>query len=153
MNRTLPILCRILLIAVLTRAVAAQTPSDQQTAPASPSARAQAPQPIPVMDGEAGPCSLELTVTTGHGQPVYAAIIKVHMAYGFAGIRRLDLQAGTNWEGKVRFVGLPSRVHRPPIEFKATKDQMVGVAMFAPEDECHGRHDIIMEVPKPEMTQ
>ncbi len=67
------------------------------------------------MDGAAGPCSLELIVNGIDGKPAYAAIIKVHIAYGFAGIRRLDLEAGTNSDGKVKFTGLPARVHRPPL--------------------------------------
>ena len=89
---------------------------------AGPQLRSQTPpstsatqQKVPVMDGGAGPCSLELTVNGIDGKPAYAATIKVHIAYGFAGIRRLDLEAGTNSDGKVKFTGLPARVHRPPL--------------------------------------
>src|SRR5581483_6698079 len=63
---------------------AAQTQSNQQT------------QKVPTIDGGAGPCSLELTVTTPDTKPVYAATIKVHIAYGFAGLHKLDLDAGTD---------------------------------------------------------
>jgi hypothetical protein len=59
------------------------------------------------------------------GKPVYAATIKVHIKYGFGGMRRLDLEAGTNSDGKVKFAGLPDRVQRPPLEFHASKDQLV----------------------------
>lgn len=154
MNRKPLVLGMILLFVGLFRLlVAAQTPSGQQTTPASPRATGQALQPIPVMDGEAGPCSLELTVTSADGKAVYAAIIKVHMAYGFGGIRKLDLQAGTNWEGKVRFMGLPARVRRPPLEFHATKDQMVGTATFDPEAECQAKHDLFVDTPKAPTTK
>lgn len=94
------------------------------------------------MDGGAGPCSLELTVNGIDGKPAYAAIVKVHIAYGFAGIRRLDLEAGTNSEGKVKFAGLPSRVHRPPLEFSASKDDLSGTATYDPSAECQAKHDI-----------
>ncbi len=97
------------------------------------------------MDGGAGPCSLELTVTDGKGKGVYAATVKVHIAYGFAGIRKLDLEAGTNWDGKVKFKGLPAKVHNPPLEFHASKDQLTGLASFNPATECQARHDIILE--------
>lgn len=100
------------------------------------------------MDGGAGPCSLELTVTTSDSKPVYAATVKVHIAYGFAGIRKLDLEAGTNADGKVKFTGLPSRVRRPPLEFQATKGQLVGMATYNPDAECKARHDIILQMPK-----
>jgi hypothetical protein len=96
------------------------------------------------MDGGAGPCSLELTVTTVDGAPVYDATIKVHIAYGFAGVRRLDLQAGTNTDGKVKFIGLPSRVHQPPIEFQASKNQYVGMVTYDPEGECQATHYLVL---------
>jgi len=78
---------------------------------------------VPVIRGGAGPCSLELTVMGADGKPAYAATVKVHIAYGFGGMRRLDLEAGTNSDGKVKFAGLPARVQRPPLEFHASKDE------------------------------
>ena len=112
-------------------------------------AAAETSQQVPIMDGEAGPCSLELTVTGPDGKPVYAAKVKVHMAYGFGGIRRLDLEGGTNSDGKLKFTGLPSRVHRPPLEFHASKDDLEGVASYDPSAECQGKHDITISKPKP----
>ncbi len=100
------------------------------------------------MDGSAGPCSLDLTVTGTDAKPAYAAIIKVHIAYGFAGIRRLDLEAGTNSDGKVKFTGLPARVHRPPLEFNASKDDLSGTATYDPFAECQAKHDITLAKPK-----
>lgn len=105
---------------------------------------------IPVMDGGAGPCSLELTVIGSDGKPVYAATVKVHIAYGFAGTRRLDLEAGTNSDGKVKFSGLPARVHRPPLEFHASKNEFEGSANYDPSGECQARHEITLEKAKAE---
>ena len=132
-------LCRLLFCLFLLAGslCAAQTQSNQQT------------QKIPIIDGAAGPCSLELTVTTSDAKPVYAATVKVHIAYGFGGFHKLDLEAGTNADGKVKFTGLPSRVHRPPLEFQATKDQLAGTATYNPDSECQAKHDIILEMPKP----
>jgi hypothetical protein len=110
----------------------------------------QPSQQVPVMDGEAGPCSLELTINGPDGKPVYAAKIKVHVAYGFGGFHRLDLEAGTNSDGKLKFIGLPARVHRPPLEFHASKDDLEGVATYDPSAECQGKHDITMSKAKPE---
>ena len=100
------------------------------------------PRKVPVMDGGAGPCSLDLTVTDTEAKPVYAATIKVHIAYGFAGIRRLDLEAGTNSDGKVKFIGLPRRVHQAPLEFRASKDDLQGVATVDPSAECEAKRTI-----------
>lgn len=105
------------------------------------------------MDGGAGACSLELTVNTSDGKPVYAATVKVHIAYGFAGIRKLDLETGTNADGKVKFIGLPARVHRPPLEFQAFKDQLAGAATYNPGSECQAKHDIVVEMPKPSASK
>ena len=114
-------------------------------APLFSEAQAQAPnEKVPVMQGGAGPCSLELTVLGGDGKPVYAATVKVHIAYGFGGMRKLDLEAGTNSDGKVKFAGLPARVQRPPLEFHGSKDELEGVASFDPSTECEARHDITL---------
>lgn len=101
-------------------------------------------QPVPVMDGGAGPCSCELTIFMPDGKPAPAADVKVHIAYGFGGFHRLDLEAGTNVDGKVRFTGLPSKVKNPPLEFRAAKDQLEGVATFDPLTECRAKHDITL---------
>ena len=112
-------------------------------------AQAQPPnEKVPVIQGGAGPCSLELTVGGADGKPAYAATVKVHIAYGFGGMRRLDLEAGTNSDGKVKFAGLPARVQRPPLEFHASKDELQGVAAFDPSTECQAKHDIMLEKSK-----
>jgi len=82
------------------------------------------------------------------GKPVYAATVKVHVKYGFGGMRRLDLEAGTNSDGKVKLAGLPARVQRPPLEFHASKDEFRGVATFDPSTECQAKREIAMEKPK-----
>ena len=79
----------------------------------SPSPTPSPGQEVPTIDGNAGPCSVEFTVTDGQGKGVYSANVKVHMAYGFGGVRKLDLEAGTNSDGKVKFKGLPAKVHNP----------------------------------------
>jgi hypothetical protein len=99
---------------------------------------------VPVIQGGAGPCSIELTVRGADGKPVYAATVKVHIKYGFGGMRRLDLEAGTNSDGKVKFAGLPDRVQRPPLEFHAMKDEFRGVAAFDPSTECQGKREIAL---------
>ena len=104
---------------------------------------------IPRVDGDLGPCSIELTVNTGDGQPVYAATVKVHIAYGFGGFHKLDLEGGTSSEGKLKFKGLPNRVRRPPLQFEASKDQLEGMTEFDPAVQCHAVRSIVLEKAKP----
>jgi len=115
-------------------------------------ARGQAPpaQAVPAIDAGLGPCSLELTITTKDAKAAGAADVRVHIAYGFGGFHKLDLEAGANSDGKVKFTGLPSRVRRPPLEFRASKDQSSGVAVYNPASECQAKHDIALEPMKPE---
>lgn len=128
MNRMHRVLCSIVAAAPLLSRAQTQAPNEK----------------VPIIEGGAGPCSLELTVVGADGKPVYAATVKVHIAYGFGGMRKLDLEAGTNSDGKVKFAGLPARVQRPPLEFQASKDEFTGVAAFDPSKECQDRHDITL---------
>jgi hypothetical protein len=110
---------------------------------------AQPPNPheVPVMDGQAGPCSVSFTVTDANGAPVYDAKINVHIEYGFAGVRRLDLQASTNIDGKAQFKGLPKRVKGELLYFNATKDKLAGSATYDPDKSCGGEKDSIVLAP------
>lgn len=128
------------------QSAASGSPTPSSSATPSPSnAAAPSPQDVPVIDGGLGPCSVELQVNDGNAKPVYAAKVDVHIAYGFMGVRKMDLEAQTNVNGKVKFTGLPARVHNPPLEFKATKDQLSGLATDNPATECQTQHDIVLE--------
>jgi hypothetical protein len=113
-------------------------------AQAQPPAQPEQPQDVPSVNGEAGPCSAEFTVVDAEGKPVFSAMVKVHITYGFAGARKLDLSVYTNAQGKTKFTGLPARVHKPPIEFRASKDRLEGMVALNPESECQATHDIVI---------
>jgi hypothetical protein len=125
--------------------VGAQTQPNQNPAGEKPSASSQ----IPVIDGAVGPCSLELTILGADAKPVYNATVKVHVEYGFGGFHHLDLQAGTNAEGKVKFTGIPIKVHHPPLEFDATKDQLEGSIDYDPSATCHAQLPLKLDKSKP----
>jgi hypothetical protein len=107
------------------------------------SSPAQTPVPY-LTDGGAGPCSAEFTVTGPDGRPMFAALINVHIAYGFGGFHKLDMGVYTDQQGKGKFVGIPAKVKNAPLEFRATKNDLSGVAMVDPASECQARHDIIL---------
>jgi hypothetical protein len=102
------------------------------------------PHEIPVMDGQAGPCSVAFTVTDVNGAPVYDARIRVHIEYGFAGVRRLDLEAATNIDGKTQFKGLPKKVKGGILYFQASQGKREGSATYDPEKSCSGESDSIV---------
>jgi len=102
------------------------------------------PHQVPVMDGEAGPCSVAFTVTDEKGAPVYDARIRVHIEYGFAGVRRLDLEAATNVDGKTQFKGLPQKVKGKILNFAGSQGKREGSAVYDPATNCSGANSSIV---------
>lgn len=96
------------------------------------------PHQVPVMDGDAGPCSVAFTVTGENGAPIYDARIRVHIEYGFAGVRRLDLEAATNVDGKTQFKGLPKKVKGDILYFRGFQGKREGSAVYDPTKNCGG---------------
>jgi hypothetical protein len=138
MNRTWFVLSGAALVSgALCAAATAQSKPQATAAPATGAART-----VPVIDGGAGPCSVEFTITTADGRPAGAATVKVHIAYGFGGFHKLDLQAGANADGKVNFTGLPPHVRRSEMEFEASQDHLAGTASYNPATECHAKREI-----------
>jgi hypothetical protein len=94
------------------------------------------PKAVPVLDGAAGPCTADFIITDASGAPVYAAKIKVHIAYRFGGFHKLDLELSTNADGKARFTGLPNRTKRG-LTFYASEADRSGEAFDDPAITCN----------------
>jgi hypothetical protein len=109
-----------------------------QTAPSAPD-----PKSVPVVDGNIGACSVDFTVNDEAGSPVYAAKIKVHIAYGFMYARKLDLEVGTNADGKARFTGLPERVKRG-LFFEASESDRTAEAFDDPATTCKNQFTVVL---------
>jgi len=111
---------------------------------------AQTPSPysIPVIDGGIGPCSADFTITDNAGKPIYAADIKVHIAYRAFGAHKLDLEVGTNSDGKARFTGLPSK-SKQGLFFQISKDNRAGSAFDDTSVTCRAQFTIPLEENKP----
>ncbi len=101
------------------------------------------PKSVPVVDGGIGPCSADFTVNDANNAPVYAAKIIVHIAYGFMNVRKLDLEVGTNAEGKARFTGLPNRV-KQGLYFHASEGDREGEAFDDPASNCKAQFTITL---------
>jgi hypothetical protein len=121
----------------------AQTYSVQTSpSPAPQASSAQVdPKTVPVIDGGVGPCSADITIIDANGAPVYAAKVTVHIAYGWMNVRKLDLEAGTNVDGKVRFMGIPDRI-KHGIYFYASEGNRTGEAFDDPANTCKAQFGI-----------
>jgi hypothetical protein len=101
------------------------------------------PKSVPVIDGAIGACSVDFTVTDPDGAPVYNANIKVHIAYGFMYLHKLDLQVGTNADGKARFTGLPDRTKRG-LFFEASAGDRTAEAFDDPATTCKNQFTVTL---------
>ena len=109
------------------------------------------PHSVPVIDGGLGPCTADFTINDSAAKPVYAAKINVHIAYGFASVRKLDLEVSTNADGKARFTGLPNRVKRG-LFFEATESDRTASAFDDPSSTCQAQFTLVLRKstdPKP----
>ncbi len=116
----------------------AMAPLSFSQAPAAPDAHS-----VPVVDGNIGQCSTDFTVNDDAGHPVYAAKIKVHIAYGFMYTHKLDLEVGTNVDGKARFTGMPDRTKRG-LFFEASEGDRTGNAFVDPAVTCKSQFTVVL---------
>lgn len=96
---------------------------------------------VPVVKGGAGPCSADFTVHDASGKGVYNAKINIEIKYGFMGLRKLDLTVGTNYDGKARVEGLPSRI-KGTAEFRVSHGDQYRLVPFDPLNACNSSHEV-----------
>jgi len=113
----------LIALALAISAALAQTPTSQPAT--APAAQASAPQPgtppeIPALDAHLGACSADFTIKDADGKPLYLALVHVKVRYGALGVKRMDLEVGTNSEGKARIKGLPDKAK--PMTYDITKE-------------------------------
>lgn len=114
----------------------------QQAAPAPAPAPAPAAE-LAVLDARLGSCSADFTVTDADGKPVYNATIGVRVRYGFMSVKRMDLEVGTNSDGKARLDGLPAKAR--PLAFVITKGDLKATAEQDLAASCKAAHAIALK--------
>jgi hypothetical protein len=102
------------------------------------------PKSVPVVDGAIGPCSADFIVTDSTGAPVYAAAIKVHIAYRFGSFHKLDLEVSTNADGKARFTGIPDHLKRG-LTFYASEGDRTAESFDDPAATCKAQFTIALQ--------
>jgi hypothetical protein len=103
---------------------------------------------IAVVDGGIGPCTADFTIADVDNKPLYGARIQVHIAYGFMNVKKLDLEVGTNVDGKARFTGLPDKV-KHGFYFYATQGDLTGQAFDDPAANCQAQFTITVRKKNP----
>ena len=127
MNRIAPTL---ILFAAFASAAAGQQSAD--------------PHSIPAVDAGLGPCSADFTINDANDKPIYAAKVTVRVQYGR--FHRLDLEVGTNIDGKGRFTGLPQRI-KNGLFFEASEGDRTGNAFDDPSKTCKTQFTVVLRKP------
>ncbi len=110
------------------------------------SARAAAgdPKSISEVDAGLGPCTADFTVTDEAGAPVYAAHVRVHIAYGWMNLHKFDLDVGTNAEGKARFIEAKPEATKQGLFFRASEGDRTGSAFDNPAKTCKAQFTVVL---------
>jgi hypothetical protein len=103
----------------------------------------QAKVELPILKAGLGSCSADFTIADADGKPVYAALVHVRVRYGFAGVKRADLEVGTNSDGKARLEGLPEKAR--PLAYSVKKDDKAATAEQDVESTCHATFDLVLK--------
>lgn len=90
-----------------------------------------------------GMCTADFTVTDADGQPVYAATVHVRIRYGFLSLKRMDLEVGTNSDGKARVEGLPLGGRR--LTYDITKDPRKTTVEQDLTTNCHATYSVALK--------
>jgi hypothetical protein len=97
--------------------------------------------PVTEISADMGPCSAEFRVTDMAGNGIFNANIHTVIRYGFMGKRKLELDAGTNSEGRARFIKLPAEAKKP-IEFTVSHAGEKVTRSYDPATNCRAQFDI-----------
>lgn len=101
---------------------------------------AQPPVEVPVLKAGLGSCSADFTVTDAEGKPVYLATIHVRLRYGFMSLKRMDLEVGTNSDGRARVEGLPAKAR--PLNYEVVKDSTRRIVTQDLSTVCNGTYAV-----------
>jgi hypothetical protein len=93
------------------------------------------------ISADLGPCSAAITVTGADSKPIYAAKITARVQYGVMGIQKLDLEAYTGPDGKLKITRLPESLKKPMV-IHVSKDNKGDQVEFKPAQSCHATFDI-----------
>ncbi|MBI2188933.1 MAG: hypothetical protein HYU37_17680 [Acidobacteria bacterium] len=90
-----------------------------------------------------GMCTADFTVADADGKPVYAATVHVRIRYGFMSLKRMDLEVGTNSDGKARVEGLPLGGRR--LTYDITKDTRKTTVEQDLTKDCHAMYMVTLK--------
>jgi hypothetical protein len=131
----------VLLASVVAAGQTESAPGDKKSAEAPKQSEASI---VPVLDGGIGPCSAEFHISGANNKPIYNAQVHTLIKYGAFGVRKLDLQGSTNFDGKLKFTGLPD-ANKRAIIFDVMQGTKTAQRVFEPGLNCHPIFEVILQ--------
>ncbi len=98
---------------------------------------------VPVIDAGMGSCTADITVMDSAHHVIYKANISTRIRSGFAGVKKLDLEVGTNVDGRARFTGLPERP-RDTLQFTADFQGRSNIVTVDSQKDCHAAANVFL---------
>jgi len=90
-----------------------------------------------------GSCSADFAVKDAAGKPIVGATVHVKLRYGFAGVKRADLEIETSPNGKARIEGLPDKAK--PMTYEIKKDELKTEVMQDVSNTCNATFDVTLK--------
>jgi hypothetical protein len=88
------------------------------------------------ISADLGPCSALIVVTDSDSKPIYGAKITSRIQYGAFGVKKLDLEAYSGADGRIKITSLPETLKKP-MYIHIAKDDKQETEEFKPEVQCH----------------
>jgi hypothetical protein len=98
---------------------------------------------VPVIDAGMGACTADITVMDSGHHAIYKANISTRIRSGFGGLKKLDLEVGTNVDGRARFTGLPERP-RDLLQFTADYQGRSNTVLLDSRKDCHAALNVFL---------
>jgi hypothetical protein len=93
------------------------------------------------ISADLGPCSALVTVSDADAKPIYGARITARVQYGIMGVKKLDLEAFTGSDGKVKITHLPESLKKPMV-IHISKEDKGDEVEFKPAERCHATFEV-----------
>jgi hypothetical protein len=111
------------------------------TGPALAQSQPPSKPEVPAVNAGVGACSADFLVRDASGAPLYNAQVGLTVHYGFLGLRKTEVQVGTNGDGRARVTGLPAKTKKP-LAFTVRYKHWVKPVADEPAANCHARFDV-----------
>jgi len=104
---------------------------------------------VPSVDAGRGPCTVDFHVRDSNKKPIFNATVYVRYKYGLFGLRRMELQVGTNADGRARVTGLSFKTREEPLAFRVWYHDAATTVLHYPAADCDEQFNVTLQTASP----